>query len=97
MPRQNNHSVMLKKGYLGGKTVYMIVEKYENSSSSEGCIGKFSIDRCCQTKATGNGENLSGGIGGGIAGKIADGLCNFFRQAHTSQWNMPQKQISKII
>ncbi|MBP3631353.1 MAG: hypothetical protein J6J23_07755, partial [Clostridia bacterium] len=31
------------------------------------------------------------------AGKITDSFCNFLRKAHTTQRNMPQKEISEII
>ena len=60
-------------------------------------ICQITIDGSCQTEAAENGKDLTGGIGRSIAGEIADGFCDFFRQAHTAQGNMLHKQIPEIV
>lgn len=60
-------------------------------------MGKISVNRGGQPEAAGNSENLTCGVGGSIAGKVAYGFRHFFRLAHAFQRNLPQKQVLKFV
>ena len=52
---------------------------------------QVAIDRGGQAEATGDGENLAGGVGRGVAGKITDCFRNFLRQTDSTKGDMPQE------
>ena len=66
-------------------------------SSAVCFVYEVAVDRSCQTEAAGNGEDLTGGIGRSIAGKIAHSFRNLLGHTHTGQGNVSYEQISKIV
>ena len=65
-------------------------------SSSVG-VGKFGIDRRCHTEPPGHRQDLPGGVGRLIGGKVNRRRCHLLGQSHTSQWNVPHKQLSEVV
>ena len=59
--------------------------------------GQIPIKRRGQSEAAGYAEDLSGGIGGFVAGKIDDSLGNLLWQADPAKRNVPHKQRAEIV
>ena len=60
-------------------------------------VKQVTINRSCETKATGYAEDLPGGIGGLIACEIHDCGGDLPGQSDSAQGDMTQKQIAKFL
>ena len=79
----NEHVICIDEGedaVVPDSILFFIDLLLVKSLSSPVLICQIAIDRRSQPKTAGYGKNLSGGIAGGITGKIAHCFCDFFRQ-----------------